>query len=207
MRDILYLGSQSPARQQLLRYAGIPFQFIPHRSDENLADTPQHFADHVQMIAQEKMRSLLLPTRDEVGKDYLFALTADSLIKNPRTKEILAKPIDKHDAIRMLTEEGEGCIEVATGVCLERLAWHHDSWIKNSERYWTSSAIIEFYVDAESIEHYLSCLPIALQCSGAGVIEGHGLSYLKSVSGSYTAAIGLPLYELRGHLKDLGFRY
>ncbi len=205
MQNILYLGSESPARQQLLRFAQIPFQVISHKSDEQLTVKPTDFADHVQKIAQDKMRSLRLPTHEEVGKDYLFALTADSLIRNPRTHEILGKPAHKDDAKRMLSLECEGVIEVMTGVCLEKFLYHENSWQCDHRRHWTSSAIIEFYVDAESVEQYLTRLPIALRCAGAGVIEDHGLSYLKSIKGSYTAAIGLPLYELRQHLKDLEF--
>jgi len=205
MRDIIYLGSSSPARQQLLKYADIPFKVIPHRSDEQLAHAPNNFSDYVLAIAQAKMHSLALPKKIEVGTDYLFALTADSLIRNPRSGEIMGKPVDAEDANRMLAVALEGCVEVLTAVCLKKFFYQHGRIDGSLTREWTTSAMIEFYVDPSSVGKYLTLLPIALQCSGAGVIEGHGLSYLKSVHGSYTAAIGLPLYELKQNLRELGF--
>jgi len=205
MHDILYLGSESPARQQLLRFARIPFRAISHSSDEQLDEKPEDFAEYVQKIAQHKMSSLNLPTRQEVGKDYLFAVTADSLIRNPKSNRIFGKPANRDDAKLMLCLEREGSIQVMTGVCLEKFVYENNAWHSDVKRHWTSSAMIEFYVDPESLEQYLTLLPLALRCAGAGVIEDHGLSYLKSVSGSYTAAIGLPLYELRTNLRDLGF--
>ena len=75
----------------------------------------------------------------------------------------------------------------------------------SSHAHWTTGAIIEFYVDHDSIDKYFATFPNVLQCSGAGVVEDHGLSYLKSISGSYTAVLGLPLYELRLALKKIGF--
>ena len=42
---------------------------------------------------------------------------------------------------------------------------------------------------------------------GAGVIEGIGQAFLKNINGSYTAVIGLPLFELRQALKKIGFKF
>lgn len=205
MHDILFIASQSPARQQLLRYAHIPFKVINHQSDEVIKEPPQNFHEYVKQIAHQKMRSVDLPARHEIQSDHLFVMTADTLIKDPRTNEILAKPIDKQDALRMLALERQGPIEVATGICLERFIWQHTAWQTHDHRHWASSALVEFYVDEASVDRYLSNLPIAFMCSGAGVIEEHGLSYLKSINGSYTAALGLPIYEVRIFLKEMGF--
>lgn len=203
MAHVLYLASQSKARQQLLQFAGIKFKIIYHRSDEQLESHPHVLSDCVQQIACQKMRSLMLPKRQEVGVDVMFALTADTLIMDPRSLEVLAKPTDKNDAVRMLAIAACGEIEVATGVCLEKFRWHDSSWQQDEIRHFSTSTMVEFFVDDTT--KYLSELPIALQCSGAGVLEQHGLSYLKSIRGSYTAAMGLPLYEVRQHLKELGF--
>jgi len=203
MAHVLYLASQSQARQQLLKLAGIEFKTISHQSDEQLDEPPHILIDYVQQIACQKMRSLILPSRHEVANDVMFALTADTLIMDPRSKEVLAKPVDKNDAVRMLALAALGELEVATGVCLEKFRWHNSSWQQDEIRYFSLSTMVEFYVDDTT--RYLEELPVALQCSGAGVIEQHGLSYLKSIRGSYTAALGLPLYEVRQYLKDLGF--
>jgi len=76
--DVLYIASQSRARQRLLTFAGIPYHVLEHGSDENLPYDGGSFAAYVLAIAQSKMRAVVLPARQEVATDYLFMLTADT---------------------------------------------------------------------------------------------------------------------------------
>ena len=46
-----------------------------------------------------------------------------------------------------------------------------------------------------------------MNVSGAVAIEEFGAQYLKSISGSYTAVVGLPLYEVKEALIDLNFKF
>ncbi len=206
-KDILYLGSQSRARQRLLDYAGIRYKVLTHQSSEECEQQNKPFDEYVLAIAQSKMQALVLPPRTEIDTDYLFVVTADTLVRNPRTDQVLAKPNDRQHAIAMLTEERGGPIEVMTGCCLEKFQYINGSWSVTDKAHWAMSAMVEFYVDKESVNRYLEIFPFALHCSGAGVVEDHGLSYLKSVQGSYTAVIGLPLYELRQKLASMKFRF
>jgi septum formation protein len=205
--DILYLGSQSRARQTLLEYASIPFKTLEHGSDESYAHADGTLEHQVTTIAHGKMETLLLPDRADVAQDYLFVLTADSLVKDPRTKEAFGKPENRAHAIKMLEAERKGPIEVMTGCCLRKYIWQHNSWQVAIERLWATGAMIEFHVDASSVDRYFATRPVALHCAGAGAVEEHGLTYLKSINGSYTAVLGLPLYELRHELSGLGFKF
>ncbi len=205
--DYLYLGSQSSARRRLLDYAKIRYQIIAHGSNEELSEIPKTFSEHVLTIAQHKMQTLRLPDPASMNVDYLYALTADTLVRNTLTGNIFGKPIDRHQAISMLVSERQAPVEVLTGCCLEKFYCHNGRWTSSDSAHWVSGAIIEFNVDSDSVDQYLSIFPYVLQCSGAGVVEDHGLSYLKSISGSYTAVLGLPLYELRMALKKMGFRF
>jgi septum formation protein len=205
--DCLYLGSQSSARRRLLDYAKISYQIIAHNSNEELSERPKTFSEHVLTIAQHKMQTLRLPDPSSLNGDYLYALTADTLVRNTLTGNIFGKPVDREQAIFMLTSERQAPVEVLTGCCLEKFYCHNGRWTSSDSAHWVSGAIIEFNVDNDSVDQYLSTFPYVLQCSGAGVVEDHGLSYLKSISGSYTAVLGLPLYELRMALKKIGFRF
>jgi septum formation protein len=204
-KDVLYLGSQSPARQKLLEQACIVFEVLTHTSDEQLAQQQMSFEEYVVAIAHSKMRSLVLPKPNEVDQDYLFVLTADTLIRNPRTKEVFGKPINREHAHAMLAEERQGVVEITTGCCFEKLVVRDGAWTMDRLEYFTSQSLAEFYVDEDAVDVYLNTIPMAIQCAGAGVIEGFGLSFLKSFQGSYSGAIGLPLYELRQVLKKHGF--
>jgi septum formation protein len=205
--DLIYLGSQSSARRRLLEYAKINYQVIAHGSDEILSSTPATFHEQVLAIAQHKMQTLVLPDSAVVDGEYIYALTADTLVKNTSTGQIFGKPVDHDNAVAMLISERQAPVEVLTGCCLDKLCRRNNRWIRVDTAHWVTGAIIEFFVDADAIDQYFSTFPFALQCSGAGVVEDHGLSYLKSISGSYTAVLGLPLYELRLALKKMGFRF
>lgn len=207
MKDILYLGSQSSARRRLLDYARINYQIIAHGSDEELSHTPETFQEQVLAIAKHKMQTLILPDTSAVDAEYIYVLTADTLVKNTITGQIFGKPTDRQNAIAMLTSEREAPVEILTGCCLDKLLRQKNQWVNSDSAHWVTGATIEFYVDVDSIDQYFSIFPFALQCSGAGMVEDHGLSYLKSISGSYTAVLGLPLYELRSELGKMGFRF
>lgn len=205
-KDTLYLGSQSQARQRLLDFANIDYQLLAHASDEEVDHAKDTFEKNVLAIAKHKMQTLILPEKNKVPTDYLFALTADTLIKSKQTGEVLGKPKDREHAIEMIMLERDAPVEVVTGCCLEKFYYRDNQWAQGDVEHWTTGAVVEFCVDNESIDQYLSTFPFILQCSGAGMVEDHGLSYLKSIQGSYTAVIGLPLYELRQALKRLSFR-
>lgn len=204
-KDILYLGSQSSARQRLLTFANIPYVVLCHGSDEIVDPAQKSFEQHVLAIAQHKMQMLLLPDKDSVCKEYLFAVTADTLVKSTKTGKVLGKPKDRADAVEMLTIERTTPVEVMTGCCVRKFYYEENDWKQKEAVDWVSGALMEFCVESDAVDHYLSTFPFILQCSGAGMVEEHGLSYLKSIQGSYTAVIGLPLYELRQALKQLGF--
>jgi septum formation protein len=205
--DVLFLASQSQARQKLLRLACIPFKVLAHSSDEQIEQSWTTFQDHVLAIAKGKMHTVLLPKRTDLDRDYIFVLTADTLLRDPRKGTIFGKPANRQHAIQVLAQESEGPIEVATGCCLTKYIDSNGSWVTDKSIDIVSTSIVEFYVDKDSVELYFQQIPQAPICAGAGVIEEHGLTYLKSINGSFSGVMGLPLYEVRQALKDLRFKF
>lgn len=205
--DILYLASASIPRQKILTNGKIPYKVISHKSDEQVSSQFTTFHDYVLTVAKGKMKSVRIPQQHTVGKEYVFVLTADTLIRNPRTSDIFGKPIDKKHAITMLGKERDGAMEVFTACCLHRMIYnaHDATWSFESGAEWVTSATVEFHVDQASVERYLTWTPTAMLCSGAATVEDYGMSFFKSINGSYTAVLGLPLFELRQELKQLGF--
>lgn len=206
-RDIIYLGSQSPIRKQLLLYAGIEYKTLDHASNEQLAYSPNDFGAHVLTIAQDKMKSLTLPSREEVGKDYLFALTADTLVRTIHSNKILGKPTDRAHANLMLEYMRQEPVEVMTGCCLEKFYWRQNAWVQESFEHWTAGAVAEFIVDEAFVDTYFALNPNALNCAGGASIEDFGSSFLKTVNGSYSGVMGLPLFQLRQALQKLDFKF
>ncbi|MBX9831221.1 Maf family protein [Candidatus Babeliales bacterium] len=205
-RDRLYLASQSFSRRQLLDYSGIDYQTIEHTSDECVVPREHDFHGYVMSIAQHKMDAIVLPSIEQ-DDNVCFVLTADSLVFTPQSRHILGKPEDLADAKRMLALMREEPVEVVTACCLHKKVVRAGRWEIDQEISWTTSAVIEFYVDQDLEDWYFEKMPRALQACGAGIIEGFGDNFLKSVNGSYSAVKGLPLFELRQALKKIGFRF
>jgi septum formation protein len=204
--DVLYIASQSRARQSLLSFAGIAFHVLEHGSDENVVYDGGDFAAYVVAIAQGKMQAVVLPTRQAVGSDDMFMLTADTLVRSTKNGQILGKPGNRERALQMLALECQAPIEVMTGCCIQKLHYHDGEWRVIAHETISSSSIIEFIVDTDSVDDYLTREPIAIHCAGGAIIEDVGLSYLKSIKGSFSGTMGLPLYEVRMILRRLGFK-
>jgi septum formation protein len=205
-KDCLYLGSQSQSRQQLLKEACIPFVLVEHGSDEGVSSDGLSFDDYVCAIARDKMKHLILPSPQNIKRDYLYILTADTLVRTINTNKILGKPKDKEDARAMIRLVSTGPVDVVTGCCVRKYTLDENrEWVQKHQALWTTRATAEFYVPDEEIDMLISCVPGALKASGACVIEGFGQRYFKRMDGSYTTIIGLPLFEICEILRSWGF--
>ena len=205
--DILYLGSQSKPRRKLLEEVGIPYQVLDHQSDENVDTRDLDYFAYVLAIAQHKMAHIILPEHSAQTGDYIFVVTADSLVRAVESNEIFGKPKDKEDAKRVLRILRNQPIEVATACCLEKKIWNGSAWKLQSFDYWVTEAIVEFSIEEDHLELYLKRVPESFNSAGASIIENFGQNYFKSIKGSYTATKGLPLFELRQALIKFGFKF
>lgn len=205
--NCLYLGSQSKARQSLLRQADIKIQVLQHKSSECVIEPSDDFEKYVLSIACDKMQHLQLPEITQVEENEIFVLTADTLIKTVQTNKILGKPKDLDDAKKMLRSFRDQSVFVLTGCCLRVMKKSGQHWELVHQDCWIAGADVEFIADEESLDSYFKHEPWALNACGGGIIEGYGQSFLKSINGSYTAVLGLPLFELRQKLKARGFKF
>jgi septum formation protein len=206
--DILYIGSQSQSRHKLLLESGINFKILDHTSEESIKlSDAENFQHLVRLLAVHKMECVILPEDLPVEEGMsIFVLTADSLSRGCIGNQIFGKPRNIDHAKEMLRLEREQPIEIATGCCLEVKKFVAGEWVAEESKSWTTNAIIEFCVDEQSLESYLKNTPEALVSCGAGVIEGYGQRFLKSIDGSHSAVSGLPIFELCQALTKFGFR-
>jgi septum formation protein len=201
MQNILHLASQSPARKRLLDIAQIQHKIIKHESDECGIELSKSFDKYVLAIARHKMEHAVLPQVE----GEIFVLTADTLVRTMKTKEILGKPTDRDDAERMLGLLREGPAELVTGCCLEKKIFINGSYKTLDKRHWATGAMFEFLVPKDSVDKYYRQIPEAMYACGGSIIEGYGLNFLKYIDGSITAIIGIPLVELHKNLSETGF--
>jgi septum formation protein len=134
--------------------------------------------------------------------DFGFVLTADTLSQD-FDGTINGKPHDRADAIAMIKRARAGS-RLATAFCLDKKVYRTGAWEtdKRIERCITARYV--FAIPDHWIEIYLDTT-IALSASNAIAIEGYGAQFLKSIDGSYSTIVGLPMFELREALEEVGF--
>ena len=200
MKNILYLASKSPSRKKLLERAGIAFEILEQDADESQCDWGMPLRQVVESIAVHKMKHVIMP--QGIQEQIAFVLTADTLSIDT-TGAISGKPADMQDAIAKIKAARGGMNRCGTAYCVEKKIFKDGSWQMLKQVIGYAEATYEFEVPDEYIVSYIERSG-ALEAAGAIKIED-GPQFLKSVNGSYTAIIGLPMYELRVTLTQLGF--
>jgi septum formation protein len=199
MSHSLLLGSQSKARQQLLRSAGILFSLLEQNADEAAFDHSLPLEKVVQAIALHKMNLISMPpgTQSQVA----YVLTADTLVQD-HDGVIHGKPRDRADARKKLLALHKA--RIATAFCLDKKIFINNSWQIQDRIKAVVSAYAEFVVPEQYVDAYLDQIPFQT-IAGAMAIEGYGAQFLEQVEGSYSTIMGLPLFEVRQALEALGF--
>lgn len=202
MENILYLGSKSQARHQLLKDAQINFVIVNQDADEAQCPILPSLKETVEIIARYKMDHVVLPDLIESEIAIRYVLTADTLTQN-YDGSLAGKPKDKQEAIEMIKKARFGAT-VGTAFCLDKKVWSHGQWVaeKRIEKFVSASYDLE--IEDEWIETYLK-KSFGSVASGAVAIEGYGQQFLKTVSGSHSTIVGLPMFELRRALQEFGF--
>jgi septum formation protein len=205
MNKKLYLASTSSGRQTLLREAGFEYECISHSSPENLVQGDLNFNEYVLEIARDKMKCIELPVHLSFPGSF-FIITADTLVQGEQSGTICRKPLDWNDAERMLEMWRRERAIVTTACCIERRTYDEEgSEVERTRKECIVSSLVEFHVPRNLQQAYFNHFPQVLQSAGAGIIEGYGLQFVKRIEGSWSAVIGLPIYEVRILLEELGF--
>lgn len=180
----LILASESPRRRYLLEQAGLSFSVIPSGFDEN----------SVSLSSPEVyVRTLARAKAGEVAEKYprSWVIGADTIVLIDDM--ILGKPGTEAEARAMLKRLSGRIHQVFTGyaVCCKAENRMFSETVITRVLFKTlSEAEIEWYVHT----------PEPFDKAGAYAIQGLGTFLVKSISGSYTNVVGLPVCELIGFL-------
>ena len=173
----LILGSGSPRRLELLSQIGaVPAAVRPPDIDESAAggELPR---DYVKRIAREKAAAI------QGGVDEVI-LCADTTVALGR--RILGKPADRAEAARFLYALSGRRHKVITAVVVRR---GDDVWAKDVQ----TTVAFKRLTDRE-VNAYLASDDWQGKAGGYA-IQGLGGQFVKHIKGSYSAIVGLPLYE------------
>ena len=185
MQPFLTLASSSPRRKALLQSLGIKFCVINPNIDESVSQF-ESAVDYVKRISAEKAAT-------QTAKNTAVTLAADTCVS--LDGDILGKPSNERDACEMLTRLSGKVHEVHTGVT-----------IKSETRIETllvTTAVKFVELDQATIAWYLSTAEFQGK-AGAYAIQGLGGTLVRSINGSYTNVVGLPLTETVETLSNFG---
>jgi septum formation protein len=183
----LILASESPRRRELLARLGLPFEVMAANVNEDIA--PGMDAARVaEMLAERKAMAVALRVSDGVilGADTLVAVD----------DEIIGKPADRADAVRILRKLSRRRQRVITGVCVINKATGRK--LVRSEITWVTmramtEAEIAAYVDSGE----------AMGKAGAYAIQETGDRYIEKVEGDFDNVVGLPLHLAQALLREI----
>jgi len=183
--DII-LASGSPRRLELLSAFDFSIKVIKPDTDETVdpALTPQEVVVSLAIQKGSAVASI-------VGTKTPL-LSADTIVVID--DEIINKPSDKDDAINMITKLSGRTHSVFTGVAI-----------------FFNDTVDTFFVKSDVTFKKLSAKEISDYCdtdepydkAGAYAVQGIGSFMVKSINGSYSNVIGLPVSEVIEHFQKL----
>ncbi len=178
-RKRLILASASPRRRQMLKNLGLDFEVLVSEVDEAVqaGEAPQDF---VQRAAMEKATAIAVKHPDAwvVGADTIVVHDGD----------ILGKPSDKKDALKVLMRLSGQMHRVYTGFCLQQ-----------EQENFSISRVVATEVYFSTFTQEVAAAYVAtgepLDKAGAYGIQGCGGVLVEKINGSYSNVVGLPLAE------------
>jgi septum formation protein len=184
----LVLASASPRRSELLTSAGFRFSVEAADVDESplAGEKPEAY---VLRIARDKA-SAIANRRRESGA---VILAADTTVV--AAGEILAKPENDADAVRMLQLLSGSVHDVFTGVVVR----HGDTEL--SEVVPTRVRLLP--LSRDEIDWYVKSGEPGGK-AGAYGIQGRAARFIEWIDGSWSNVVGLPVATVYGLLKRLG---
>jgi septum formation protein len=181
-RDFIYLASASPRRRELLSQIGVPFQVLTIEVDESIGacEAPLAYVSRLAEAKAQAGRAVCLasaaPLRPVLAADTAVVIQG----------EILGKPKDAPDALRMLALLSGRTHEVLTAVAVMT-----DRGI--AARVNSSAVRFREITPAEAREYWDTGEP--KDKAGGYAIQGRGAVFVAELHGSYSGVMGLPLFE------------
>ena len=211
LKKKMILASGSPRRRELLTQIGFTFTVMPSDIEENpVSMLPQ---DVVIELSKKKARDVWEKledcdtddTENDIGVtekadkmtdgDDRLVLSADTVVSIEG--EILGKPEDEADAVRMLSLLSGKEHHVYTGVTM---IWVDGEGRRREYSFYVCTGVAMYHIDREEIAAYVrSGEP--MDKAGAYGVQGKVAAFIKAIRGEYSNVVGLPVGRLYQEMK------
>ena len=180
------LASASPRRREAIQSIGLNFKIIPaHINEDYLAgESP---SQHVRRLSCNKAMAVSEKHR------HAWVLGADTIVVIDGI--ILGKPENKTQAKKMLNRLSGREHKVFTGFTIIHIGLkiYRTKVVQSIVRFKT--------ISPDEMNWYINCNE-PYDKAGGYAIQGKGSYFIRSIRGSYTNVIGLPLCEVVETLKE-----
>lgn len=184
----LYLASSSPRRAELLEQIGVRFRQMSPEVDETVLPG-ESAEDYVVRLALAKAQA---GRAGLSSGDAHAVMGADTAVVVDG--EIMGKPRDRDEGLRMLARLSGRCHEVYSAVAMVgRYSNVRCNISKVCFRPLTAAEIQAYWATGEPRDK-----------AGAYAVQGLGALFIERLEGSYSGVMGLPLFETQSLLLDEG---
>jgi septum formation protein len=192
----LVLASASPRRRELIERLGLAFEVLPADVDESMrrGEAPEALA---RRLAEDKASAIahVRPDALVVGSDTIVVVDGD----------VLGKPVDDDEAVRMLLrlQGREHRVETGIAVVAPPAAGQKAARVASS----VVGVDVRFRAFDEALARAYVATREPLDKAGAYGIQGFGSALVERIDGDYFAVMGLPVVRMLAHMRELGWDY
>lgn len=183
------LASASPRRKQLLKEIVPAFTILPAKSEERVDASLRPSELVVSLATQKALEIAALDVAKEkavLGADTIVVLDG----------EVLGKPKDETDAVRMLTALSGRKHEVYTGVCI---TYPHGDTRKQISRFDATDVYFRKLTQDEITAYVKTGSPMD-KAGAYGIQDG---DIVERIDGSFSNVVGLPVELCKQMIENL----
>ncbi len=180
------LASQSPRRRELLHLAEIEFDVIVADTDESY---PSGLSFEEIAIHIAKNKALAVAGQNKTEK---IIIAADTIVVCQG--EVIGKPINEDDAVKIITKLSGNKHSVITGVYLVQ---------KTKEIFFADVTEVSFYSLSETqIKYYVNKYKPFDKAGAYAIQEWIGAVGIKNINGDFYNVMGLPISRVVAALQQ-----
>lgn len=178
----IVLASGSPRRRQLLEWAEVPFTVVVSDADESFppGTDPREASERVALA---KAQAVMQGEAYRGLSDAPPILAADTMVV--LDGDVIGKPVDREDAIRILSRLSGRSHQVVTGVVI--------LYRGRTTRFHDVTTVTFHEIEPQGIEHYVDRYAPYDKAGAYAIQEWIGVVGIKGIQGDFYNVMGLPV--------------